>query len=61
LTKSPANSSPNTTGSQFFITYTPQPRLDGKHTVFGLLIEGIGVLEGLENGDVMIRVTIQEG
>ena len=55
-----ANSGPNTNGSQFFITYTPQPHLDGKHTVFGQLVQGMGVLEKLESGDVMIRITIEE-
>lgn len=55
-----ANSGANTNGSQFFITYTPQHDLDGKHTVFGQLIEGMNVLESLENGDVMIRITIDE-
>ena len=55
-----ANSGANTNGSQFFITYAPQPHLDGQHTVFGQLIEGMDVLESLENGDVMIRVTIEE-
>lgn len=55
-----ANSGANTNGSQFFITYTPQHHLDGQHTVFGQLIEGRDVLESIENGDVMIRITIEE-
>ena len=55
-----ANSGPNTNGCQFFITYTPQPHLDGKHTVFGQLIEGTDVLEKIEQGDTIIRITIEE-
>ena len=55
-----ANSGPDTNGCQFFITYTPQPHLDGKHTVFGQLIEGTDVLEKIEQGDTIIRITIEE-
>jgi peptidyl-prolyl cis-trans isomerase B (cyclophilin B) len=55
-----ANSGPNTNGSQFFITYTPQHHLDGHHSVFGQLVEGMDVLERIEQGDVMIRITIEE-
>ncbi len=55
-----ANSGPNTNGCQFFITLAPQHHLDGKHTVFGQLIEGMDVLDSIEQGDVMIRIRIEE-
>jgi peptidyl-prolyl cis-trans isomerase B (cyclophilin B) len=55
-----ANSGANTNGSQFFICYAPQSHLDGKHSVFGQLTEGMDVLLKLENGDVMQKVTIIE-
>ena len=55
-----ANSGPNTNGCQFFITYSPQHHLDGHHSVFGQLIEGMDVLEKIEQGDSIIRITIEE-
>ncbi len=57
-----ANKGPNTntSGSQFFITYTARHDLDGGYSVFGQLVEGTDVLERIEQGDVMIRITIEE-
>ena len=65
-----ANSGADTNGSQFFITYAPQPHLDGLHTVFGKVIEGMKVLNRLTprdpnqnpsfTGDVIITIDIVE-
>jgi peptidylprolyl isomerase len=43
-----ANSGPNTDGSQFFLTFTATPWLDGKHTIFGQIVQGMDVLENIE-------------
>jgi peptidyl-prolyl cis-trans isomerase B (cyclophilin B) len=55
-----ANSGPNTNGCQFFITLAPQHGLDGGYSVFGQLIDGMDVLERIEQGAAIIRITIDE-
>jgi len=47
-----ANAGPGTNGSQFFLTFVPTPWLDGRHAVFGRVIDGLGVLTKLERVDL---------
>ena len=54
-----ANAGPSTNGSQFFITHVACPWLDGKHTVFGKVVEGIEVVDKIAQGDAIKSVKIE--
>ncbi len=53
-----ANAGPNTNGSQFFITHSPQSHLDGKHTVFGKVTEGEDIVDKVQQGDVILKASV---
>ena len=54
-----ANAGPSTNGSQFFITHVACPWLDGKHTVFGKVIEGQDVVDSVKQGDKINSIKIE--
>ena len=58
-TLSMANAGPSSNGSQFFITHIPTPWLDGKHTVFGFLVEGQNVVDAIAQDDIIQSITIE--
>ncbi len=56
-----ATSGKDTGGSQFFITFSPQPHLEGCYTVFGQVLEGMDVVDRLVRGDMIEKIEIREG
>ncbi|MGL4523506.1 MAG: peptidylprolyl isomerase [Bacilli bacterium] len=55
-----AHAGRDTGSSQFFIVHDPQPHLDGVHTVFGKVTEGLDLARKMRNGDIMKRIVIEE-
>jgi cyclophilin family peptidyl-prolyl cis-trans isomerase len=56
-----ATSGKDTGGSQFFITLSPQPHLNGRYTVFGQVRSGMEFADEIARGDVIQKITITEG
>ena len=52
---------PDTGGSQWFITLSPQPHLDARYTVFGRVIAGMDVVDKIQQGDVIRQVRVWDG
>ena len=51
----------DTGGSQFFITHSPQPHLDARYTAFGHVVNGMDVVDRIQQGDMIQRVRIWDG
>jgi cyclophilin family peptidyl-prolyl cis-trans isomerase/HEAT repeat protein len=51
----------DTGGSQFFITHSPQPHLDARYTVFGRVVNGMEVVDRIQQGDTITRVRVWDG
>ena len=51
----------DTGGSQFFLTHSPQPHLDGRYTVFGQIVRGLDVLDRIQLDDVITRIVVWDG
>jgi len=56
-----ASAGKDTEGSQFFITHSPQPHLDGRYTIFGRVVSGMDVVDRLQVGDTILDVVIPRG
>ncbi|REJ08977.1 peptidylprolyl isomerase [Halobacillus trueperi] len=55
-----AHAGKDTGGSQFFVCHSPQPHLDGRHTVFGKVVDGVDTVDRVRVGDVMQKVRVED-
>src|SRR5262249_23168334 len=55
-----ALSGKDTGGSQWFVTHSPQPHLDGGYTVFGQVVKGMEVVDNIARGDKIVKIVINE-
>jgi cyclophilin family peptidyl-prolyl cis-trans isomerase len=55
-----ALSGKDTGGSQWFVTHSPQPHLDGGYTIFGRVIRGMDVVDSIARGDTIRQVIVNE-
>ena len=53
-----AHAGKDTGGSQFFVCHSPQRHLDGVHTVFGQVVDGVDIVDKIRKGDKMTKVTV---
>jgi cyclophilin family peptidyl-prolyl cis-trans isomerase len=56
-----ALSGKDTGGSQWFVTHSPQPHLDGGYTVFGRVVAGMDVVDKIVRGDIIQSIVIRQG
>ena len=54
-----ASSGKDTEGSQFFVTHSPQPHLDGRYTAFGRVVEGQDVVDQILQGDLVVEARVE--
>jgi peptidylprolyl isomerase/peptidyl-prolyl cis-trans isomerase B (cyclophilin B) len=51
---------PDSAGSQFYVCFAPAPHLDGQYTVFGQVVQGLDVVDGLQRGDRMRTIRVED-
>jgi peptidylprolyl isomerase len=54
-----ASAGKDTEGSQYFLTHSAQPHLDGRYTAFGRVVQGMEVVDAIAEGDRVLRASVQ--